>query len=48
MPEIFRFTQLREPTGINVEEVRQNHIQFFKQIEEVENMSINKSFYRKF
>ena len=48
MPEIFRFTQLREPTGINVEEVRQNHIQFFKQIEEVENMSINKSFIESF
>lgn len=48
MPEIFRFTQLREPTGINVEEVRQNHIQFFKYIEEVEKMTINKSFKENF
>jgi|GEM_PF-4926100 len=48
MPEIFRFTQLREPTGINIEEVRLKHIQFFNQIEEVQNMSINKAFSKGF
>lgn len=48
MPEIFRFTQLREPTGINIEEVRQKHIQFFKNIEDVQKMEVNKTFLKDF
>jgi len=48
MPEIFRFTQLRKPTGINIEEVRQKHIQFFTKIEEVQNMEINNAFSKDF
>ncbi|MCL7755125.1 hypothetical protein [Polaribacter sp. Z022] len=44
MPEIFRFTQLRKPTGINIEEVRQKHIQFFKHLTDVEKMNINQAF----
>lgn len=48
MPEIFRFTQLREPTGINIEEVRKQHIQFFNKIEIVQTMSINTAFQENF
>ncbi len=48
MHEIFRFMSLRNPTGINIEEVRLKHIQFFKGIEEVQKMEINTAFLKSY
>ncbi len=48
MPEIFRFTQLRQPTGINIDEVRLKHIPFFKHIESVKETSIYRAFSENF